>query len=568
MANTLDTSPTKAAPTSLPRRLRTAAGDAYLSEIVRDRSLSVLATFLRWSTLLIAAALLVLGAAPRTGGTAVAGAVLVAMAVWRTVRPIRVEGRPAGLVATGVELAVTVVAVSISGGWDSAFVLTPATPVVIAGLGSGYVATIGATTATIGGIVAGELIAGDAGDNARSGAQLALVYITISAACGFARGLARDIQRRQAREVTELRRLGEVNDLLRALQSLSRSLPARLDLTDVLASTRDQIRRITDYSALLVLLRQEATSDWSVELADGTPLDGSLLDAALPEPAVVALSEDRAVLETDLLTNGHAGLSPSSRSALYIPLMARDRVAGLLALEHRRQRAFGADELRILSGLATPVALAVDNAVMFSRIRTLAAEEERARIARELHDDFAQSLAYVAFELERLGAKNSDPQIGELREVVHDQMADLRVALYDLRVTVDDQRTLRATLEEYARHWAGRTGIELDLSLPTGDVRLPLPVEREFLRIAQEALTNVERHADASECSLTWERSDQRTILEIADNGRGFREDPARDGHYGLTGMEERAAAIDAHIAIWSSTGRGTRVTVELEVAP
>lgn len=556
---------TTSAPIPPLGRARTAAGDAYLSEIVRDRSLGVLATFIRWTALLIAGALLLLRVAPRTTGTVVAAVALVVIATWRSFVPIRVEGRPAGLGAIGIELLLTVVAVSISGGWDSAFVLTPATPVVIAGLGSGYVATIGATIVAIGGIIVGELITGGVSDHARSGAQLTLVYATISAACGFARGLALDIQRRQAREASDLRRLGEVNDLLRALQSLSRSLPARLDLTDVLASTRDQIRRITEYHALVVLLRREATSDWSVEMADGTSLHRTVDDAALPPAAVIALADDRVVLETDLLATGHTGLSPSARSALYIPLIAGERTTGLLALEHRRPRAFGADEVRILSGLATPVALAVDNAVMFASIRTLAAEEERARIARELHDDFAQSLAYVSFELERLGAENDDPQIDQLRDVVHAQISDLRLALYDLRVTVDDRRSLRSALEDYTRHWAARTGIQLDLRLPSSDRRLPLPVERELLRIAQEALTNVERHADASECRLSWEQTGSRTRLEVVDNGRGFRGDAERDGHYGLTGMDERAAAIDAHITLWSAPGRGTRVTVEVE---
>ncbi|MCZ7531192.1 MAG: GAF domain-containing protein [Acidimicrobiia bacterium] len=403
---------------SIVRRTSTAAGDAYLAEVVRDRGLGLLATAIRVGTLVVGAGLLALDVAPRDVGAVVAATLLVLIAVFRALRPIRVEGRPLGIVSVGVELAATVLAIVISGGWDSAFVLTPAAPIIVAGLGAGYVAAFAATTVAVGGIMVGEVIQGTVGTHARSGAQLALVFITISAACGFARRLARDVERRQTRQRSELRRLSEVNDLLRVLQELSRSLPATLDLTDVLGSTRTQIRRITEYTSLVVILRREATSEWSVEMADGTRLGRSLPDAELPDPAAIALAEDRAVLENDLFVAGKTGISPSARSALYIPLAARDTVIGLLALEHRRARTYGADEVRILSGLATPVALAIDNAVMFARIRTLGAEEERARIARELHDNLAQSLAYVAFELERLSADDTDGQLEHLREIV------------------------------------------------------------------------------------------------------------------------------------------------------
>ncbi len=552
-------------PEPMHQRARTAAGDAYLAEMVRDRGLGLLATALRIGTLVVGAGLLALDVAPRSSGALIAAVLLGLTAILRAIRPIRVEGRPIGLMLVGLELVTTVLAVAISGGWDSAFVLTPATPIVIAGLGAGYLAAFAGTAFTVGGIMLGAVIEGTAGSHARSGAQLTLVFVTIAAACGFARRLARDVQRRESEDRSELRRLGEVNDLLRALQDLSRSMPATLDVTDVLGSTRTQIRRITEYTALVVLLRNEATSDWSVEMADGARLEDSLSDAALPDPAVVALAEHRAVMEPDLLAEGHTGLSPSSRSALYIPLATRDTVVGLLAIEHRRTRVYGADEVRILSGLATPVAVAVDNAVMFARIRTLGVEEERARIARELHDNLAQSLAYVAFELERLAVDDRDGQLEHLRGIVRNQITDLRNALYDLRVEVDDRRSLRSALSDYAVHWSGRTGVDLEVELPDEDLRLPLPIERELLRIAQEALMNVARHAHASHCRLLWCDEDGRTHLEVTDDGTGFRTDDPRAGHFGLTGMEERAAAMNARISIWSSEGRGTRVSVDLE---
>ncbi|MCZ7531193.1 MAG: hypothetical protein M5U31_13180 [Acidimicrobiia bacterium] len=86
------------------------------------------------------------------------------------------------------------------------------------------------------------------------------------------------------------------------------------------------------------------------------------------------------------------------------------------------------------------------------------------------------------------------------------------------------------------------------------------------MRIAQEALANVARHSGADHCRLLWRHDDGRTHLEISDDGRGFRASDSRAGHFGLTGMEERAAAMKAGISIWSAPGRGTRISVDLDV--
>ncbi len=80
-----------------------------------------------------------------------------------------------------------------------------------------------------------------------------------------------------------------------------------------------------------------------------------------------------------------------------------------------------------------------------------------------------------------------------------------------------------AALNDYATHWSGRTDVDLEMELPDQGLRLPLPIERELLRIAQEALANVARHSGADHCQLLWRHDDGRTHLEISDDGRGFR---------------------------------------------
>lgn len=543
-----------------------ATGDSYLSEIVTDPALSLLTTALRWSTLALGGVLVAIGAAPRGPGTVAAALLLVANALFRSVRPVHLADRPVAVAEVAVDLAVPLVAVAISGATASAFILTPAAPLVLAGLGAGYLAAF-ATTVLIGvGVEAAELLAGTADERTRSSALLALVFVTIAAACGFARGLSVDARERQARLRSELRRLTEVNELLRALQDRTRVLADSLDLGDVLASARRHLRRTVEFASLTVLIAGDVAGEWRVELSEGTRTRSSFRTAALPEPARTAIVTTRVVYAASQLEPEAEGFSPSSRSGLYLPLRARDRVVGLIALEDPEREAFSDEDVDALYALAVPLALAVDNALVFGQLRTLAAEAERARIARELHDHLAQSLAYVAFELERLAAGRSDPQLDRLREVVRDLVGELREALFGLRTTVTEDQALPDVIRDFVTHWRRRTGIDVGLYLDADPRRLPLPVEQEIWRICQEALTNVERHAEASRCAVTWTQRGRGGRLEVWDDGRGFRPDTAAHERFGLVGMRERAEAIGAVLHVQSEPGRGTCVSVSVEV--
>jgi two-component system sensor histidine kinase UhpB len=197
------------------------------------------------------------------------------------------------------------------------------------------------------------------------------------------------------------------------------------------------------------------------------------------------------------------------------------------------------------------------------------AEEERSRIARDLHDRIGQSLAYLAFELDRIvktGEKGVDvrPALGQLRGDVRTVIREVRDTLYDLRTDVSDEQGFLPTLELFVSRVRDRAGF--DVTLRTDETaRLPLPQEREFFRIAQEAIVNVERHARAEHLTITW-RCDGRTAsLEVADDGSGFPVGRAgRLDSYGLLGMRERAASIGASLDIDSTPGYGTRVQCAL----
>jgi signal transduction histidine kinase len=249
-----------------------------------------------------------------------------------------------------------------------------------------------------------------------------------------------------------------------------------------------------------------------------------------------------------------------------VALSARGSIIGLLSIEHNETHHFSARDEELLAGFAEPAALAIDNARWFGRLRTVGADEERTRIARDLHDRIGQSLAYLAFELDRI-VKSSGTRdqavthsLDQLRGDVRGVIGEVRDTLYDLRTDVTDSASLPVTLEVFLNRVRERSGLQVGMrSQETG--RLPILQEREIWRIAQEAITNVERHARATQVTVTWRCDGRTAVLEVADDGIGFPEGhTGRLDSYGMLGMRERAASIGATLTVSSQPGKGTRV--------
>jgi signal transduction histidine kinase len=219
-----------------------------------------------------------------------------------------------------------------------------------------------------------------------------------------------------------------------------------------------------------------------------------------------------------------------------------------------------------------PAALAIDNARWFARLRTVGADEERTRIARDLHDRIGQSLAYLAFELDRIVKANTKgddvtKHLDRLRTDVRGVIGEVRDTLYDLRTDVTDEQDLAQTLRDFLDRVQARSDLDIRLDAQTSG-RLPLLQERELWRVAQEAVTNVERHAQASKVAVTWRCDGSRAVLIVADDGIGFPAGRAgRLDSYGIIGMRERAASIGAALDISSEPGVGTTIRCEIRPA-
>jgi signal transduction histidine kinase len=206
---------------------------------------------------------------------------------------------------------------------------------------------------------------------------------------------------------------------------------------------------------------------------------------------------------------------------------------------------------------------------------TRAQEEERKRIARELHDDTAQGLVLLCRRLDALRwdevTLNPGPAgwFRELRSLAQATLKSVRRFSRDLRPPILDDLGLQPALEALVGELSGRTGLAASIELSGTTRRLEPEVELALFRIAQEALRNVERHAEASRVTVGVAFWGDRARLAVADNGRGFEvprlsETFAPAGRLGLLGMQERAELVGGVLSIWSVPGDGTRVTVEV----
>ena len=530
-------------------------------------NLAPLATVLRWITFTVAVIIASIGNRPGTG--LIVGFVLVGIdTVARTFRPVDISlpGRRAP-VDVLTDLAIVAAAISVSSRWESPLVLTLVPTVLLAAAGWGYVRGIAAGAVAGAAIAVVDLAIGMHANGLRSGLQVGLVLLLTAVIGGFTRTLERDAEVRERQAIDEFSRMATANDLLLALHNVAQTLPASLDLGEVVASTRSRLRELFDYTSAVILVFDESTASWRVELAEGTRLGANLTSDRLPSALREADHSSGVLRIADLLRNDRVGCSPLSRSALVAPLHARGNLVGVVSIEHTLPNHFTDRDRVLLADFTDPLALAIDNALWFSKLRTLGAEAERARIARDLHDRLAQSLAYVTFELERLAKlQDGSRELLDLHDIVHGVVGELRETLYQLRINVTDGAQLADVVLDYVERFEARTGIDVSLVEALPDRNLPVPIEQELWRILQEALTNVERHSDARRAWIRWTVEHDHALLEVRDDGRGFRPQAVNRERFGLVGMAERADAIGAHLTIDSAPGCGTRVLVELEV--
>jgi signal transduction histidine kinase len=208
------------------------------------------------------------------------------------------------------------------------------------------------------------------------------------------------------------------------------------------------------------------------------------------------------------------------------------------------------------------------SALLFDDVRHLATADERMRLAREIHDGIAQDMASVGYALDNI-AGDADAataaRLGSLREHLGGLVSDLRLSIFDLRMGVDESVGLARTLGDYVQRVGPQAGLVVHVSIDESPHRLPVAAEVELLRIVQEAVTNVRKHAQAKNLWLTVEVDPPRARVTVTDDGRGLQ--PKRLDSMGIQGMHERARRIGAHLSV-RNRGDGSGTVVEVVIDP
>jgi signal transduction histidine kinase len=261
---------------------------------------------------------------------------------------------------------------------------------------------------------------------------------------------------------------------------------------------------------------------------------------------------------------------PTMRAFLGVPIVRGGTVVGAFYLTRETAEDFTADDQALVERLAAHSAIAIENALLLERSRELTVGAERNRLARELHDSVSQTLFSLSLAAETAEALiERDPagaraQLAELRELAAAAQAEMRALVFELRPADLEREGLASTLRKHGEVLRRVHGIEVAVET-SGETGLGPQRERELFRIAQEAVANALRHAQATRVDVRLHADDARILLEIEDDGLGFTGRRAASGHLGLATMRERARALGGRLEIDTAPGQGTVVRLRLE---
>ncbi|HJZ48860.1 MAG TPA: histidine kinase [Roseiflexaceae bacterium] len=402
---------------------------------------------------------------------------------------------------------------------------------------------------------------------------------------GYLYAIAHDITERKRSE-QEQERLYRVAKGLHDILAVINSCRA---LDDILAFIIVQATRLLDVAAGQ-LYRLERSSDAQeptlyVEASHGFAIDhvGTILKnapltisyQAIQRGAPIAIPDLAAVLDR-LLAQPAFGRGQQQlvtevrqrfRAMLAVPLIISGEVYGTISLYSEDPRRFQDEEVQLAVAFATQAALAIENTRLREQVQRAAVLEERRRLARELHDSVTQSLfsvsllAQVLPDLWEVDQQEARAGLHQIRDLTRSSLAEMRALLLELRPAALGEHRLTPGLRAHVSAFERRTGIPVTIDV-AGDPGLPEAVEQAFFRIAQEALANVARHAQARSIRVAL-RACMPVRLVIADDGQGFQPERIGEGCFGLVSMRERAAQVGAQLQVRSTAGQGTEVIVE-----
>ena len=401
------------------------------------------------------------------------------------------------------------------------------------------------------------------------------------------------------RDVTEERKIEESlvrrNEQLSILNALATTVNQSLDLEDILGQALDEVLRLTSIDAGAIFLHEEMLGDLELlahcglsEEAARLPSRLGLLDGACG--GVLELGQLVMIPDISRYRGRRAeSLKREKLSSLvHIPLTAKGSTLGSMCVGTRCQREFDEEEQELLTAIGSQIAVAVENARLYAEIQhkeqlrgellkkaITAQEEERKRIARELHDDTSQALTALLYAAEE-GMEMGDlaevkEMLANMRELAVRTLDGVHKLIFDLRPTMLDHLGLVPALRWFAQSRLEPKSVRVTIEEKSTPRRLPTEVETALFRVVQEAITNITRHAAARNAQISFDFDDEAVTVEVEDDGIGFDMielalSPDSQRGLGLMGMQERIEVLDGDIEITSAPGYGTHVHIRVPI--
>ena len=383
-----------------------------------------------------------------------------------------------------------------------------------------------------------------------------------------------------ARQLRIQQRLNEIAERIASELELDRILPKVLQIAKELTGA--------DGGGIALFDRESGNIHYpylhnlSQELAKASILREKVVAREVMTTGCPVVIEDYQTYPGAIPAFTEAGLT----SVVAVPIVSGDHLFGALTLVrvHEAKR-FSDRDVAILTGIGRQTGIAMENAQLYESMRfyarqiTQAQEDERKRIARELHDETIQTLIVISRRLEGLATPRQQPpeaamqRLASLQELIGNTLRDMRRFVQDLRPPTLDHLGLVAAVEGLTSDLTEKDKIETEVKV-TGEAKRLVPEDELVLfRIAQEALSNVRRHSGASRVTVHVEFWPRQVRVTIHDNGHGFNaperiDDLASTGKLGLLGMQERARTLGGMLTVQSEPGQGTVVVVEVPPHP
>jgi signal transduction histidine kinase len=403
------------------------------------------------------------------------------------------------------------------------------------------------------------------------------------------------VRQRTAELENSQAQLVEANRELSTLNAIGDTLVRSLDLETTLDLALASVVRLGDVWGATICLLKHNDNEFVPLPHHSIHLNGHCACEWEPVRAVLlqTFREQRArviqvpvVLTSDNKIEMCEGVP--THPVVCVPLVGKNRNLGMMILINPNGHSFPASEVNLLTSIGVQIGIAVENALLFDALREkeeargelllkviVAQEDERRRIARELHDETSQALTALNVGLKTaIMAPAASPddvkrRLAPLKTQASGMLEEIQRMIRDLRPSLLDDLGLISAIDWYAEARLKTENIQVEWEIVGTERRLSRELETTLFRVAQEAISNIARHAHAENVSIVLGFEDKMVTLEIEDDGKGFVPEESLSairagGAYGLLGMRERISLLGGELLIESQIGEGTRIQVKI----